>query len=116
MTGSIANALRDYFDNPNVTLIVTSSVTNTTHTFSNTQDLVAEVEDARIYAGFHYHHSVVQGAELGKKVADEVSRNFFQRICHEERKERDWDESDGDEAKERGADRALSTAKNSSCR
>jgi hypothetical protein len=116
VTGSIANALKDYFDNPNVTLVVTSSVTNTTHTFASTRDLEAEVEHARIYAGFHYHNSVVQGAELGKKVADEVSRNFFQRICHEERKERDWDESDGDERKERRADPALSAAKNSSCR
>ncbi len=119
VTGSIANALKNFFENPNVTLVVTSSVTNTTHTFANTRDLEAEVENARIYAGFHYHHSVVQGAELGKKVADQVSRDFFQRICHDDRddrKERDGDRSDDDRPKERGSDRALSTAKNSSCR
>ena len=116
VTGSIANALENFFETANITLVVTSSVTNTTHTFSNTRDLVEEVEHARIYAGFHYHHSVVQGAELGKKVADQVSRDFFQRICRDERSERGRDRYDGDDRKERGADRALFTDKSSSCR
>ena len=78
VTGSIATALKNFFGTPLVTLVVTSTVTGTTHTFTSTDDLEKEVEHARIYAGFHYHHSVVQGAVLGMKVADNVSRDYFQ--------------------------------------
>jgi hypothetical protein len=37
-----------------------------------------EVETARIYAGFHYHHSVVEGRELGREVGHQLAREFFQ--------------------------------------
>jgi hypothetical protein len=77
VTGSVATALKNFFGTPHVTLVVTSGVTGTTHTFTSTKDLEKEVENARIYVGFHYHHSVVQGAVLGMKVADEVSRHHF---------------------------------------
>jgi hypothetical protein len=78
VTGSIATALKKFFGSPHVTLVITSPITNTTHTFTSTNDLEREVEDARIYAGIHYHHSVVQGVVLGKKVSDQLSGNFFQ--------------------------------------
>lgn len=77
VTGSVASALKNFFGTPHVTLVVTSAVTGTTHTFTSTKDLETEVENARIYVGFHYHHSVVQGGVLGMKVANEVSRNYF---------------------------------------
>jgi hypothetical protein len=77
-TGSYAAGLKNFFGTPNVTLVVTSTVTNTTHTFTSTKDWEKEVEYARIYAGFHYHNSVVQGVVLGKKVSDKVARDYFQ--------------------------------------
>jgi len=77
-TGAYANVLKNFFGTPNVTLVVTSTVTGTTHTFTSTKDLEQEVQYARIYAGFHYHNSVVQGVVLGKKVSDKVLRDFFQ--------------------------------------
>ena len=52
-----------------MTLVVTSNVTNTTHTFTNTKDILAEVAEARIDAGFHYRFSVDEAAELGQDVA-----------------------------------------------
>ena len=79
-TGSFANALKEFFGNPHVTVIVTSVVTGATHTFTSTKDWEQEVEDARIYAGFHYHNSVVEGVGLGKKVSDKISKDFFQPI------------------------------------
>jgi hypothetical protein len=80
VTGSYATALKNFFGTPNVTLVVTSTVTNTTHTFTSVKDLEHEVEIARIriYAGFHYYNSVVQGGALGKKVSDKVAREYFQ--------------------------------------
>jgi len=52
-------------------------VTHTTHNFTSTTDLMHEVEDARIYAGFHYHHSVIQGRVLGIKVGHQLMHRSF---------------------------------------
>jgi hypothetical protein len=77
VTGAVSTILASYFGTPNLQFSVDSLVTQTVHTFNSTGDLLAEVEDARIYAGFHYHHSVVQGKVLGTKVAHQLARNFF---------------------------------------
>jgi hypothetical protein len=75
--------LEGYFGTPEVTLVVSSTVTKTTHTFTNVRDLQNEVEGARIYAGFHYHHSLVEGFELGHNVSRHMLRNFFRRLGDE---------------------------------
>jgi len=80
VTGAVANTLKNYFNTPNVSVIVSSTVTNTTHSFSSVRDLENEVEFARIYAGFHYHHSLVQGFDLGRKVSQQAAREFFQPV------------------------------------
>lgn len=80
VTGAVSTILAGYFGTPSVTFSVDSLITNTTHTFTSTGDLIHEVEDARIYAGFHYHHSVIQGRVLGQKVADQLTRRYFGRV------------------------------------
>jgi hypothetical protein len=77
LTGSLANTLEQYFGTPHVHLTVSSAVTNTTHYFQNVHELEREIEGARIYAGFHYHHSLVQGFLLGHKVSQNVTANYF---------------------------------------
>jgi len=77
VTGAVANTLKAFFGNPHLTFIVNSTITGTTHAFTSTNDLEEEVEWARVYAGFHYHHSLVQGFVLGHKVADQVSTRYF---------------------------------------
>jgi hypothetical protein len=86
LTGSFANALKDFFGSPNVTVVVTSTVTGTTRTFTSLKDWTHELEYARIWAGFHYHNSTVQGVGLGKKVSDQISRDFFQPLSKHESK------------------------------
>jgi len=80
VTGAVSTVLAEYFHSSQITFSVDSLVTNTTHTFSSTDQLVSEVEDARIYAGFHYHHSVVQGKLLGRRVAHHLTRHYFRRV------------------------------------
>ena len=77
VTGAISTILAGYFGTPNLTFSVDSTVTNTTHTFSSTIDLMHQVEMARVYAGFHYHHSVVQGRVLGIKVGRRLLEQYF---------------------------------------
>jgi hypothetical protein len=82
LTGSLANTLEQYFGTPQVHLTVSSAVTNTTHHFQNVHELEREVEGARIYAGFHYHHSLVQGFQLGHKVSRNVTSHYFAPVQH----------------------------------
>jgi hypothetical protein len=84
LTGSLANTLEQYFGTPKVHLTVTSAVTNTTHYFTNVHDMESEVEGARIYAGFHYRHSLNQGFLLGHKVSQNVTGNYFAPVKHHE--------------------------------
>ena len=87
VTGAVSSVIADYFGTPNLTLhaTVTYSIppalgggTQTaTRTYSSTQNLLREVQMARIYGGMHYHHSVVQGAVLGHKVAHNLVENYF---------------------------------------
>lgn len=77
VTGAVSTILEGYFGTPNLRFSVDSTVTNTTHTFTSTKDLLREVEMARIYAGFHYHHSVIQGKVLGTKVGHQLLERYF---------------------------------------
>lgn len=77
VTGAVSTILEGYFGTPNLQFSVDSLVTHTTHNFSSTGDLMHEVEDARIYAGFHYHHSLIQGRVLGIKVGHQLVHRYF---------------------------------------
>jgi hypothetical protein len=82
LTGSLANTLEQYFGTPRVHLTVSSAVTNTTHYFQNVHELESEVKGARIYAGFHYRHSLNQGFLLGHKVSRNVTSHYFAPVQH----------------------------------
>ena len=80
VTGAVSTILAGYFGTPNLTFSVDSKVTGNTHTFTSTNDLMHEVEAARIYAGFHYHHSVIQGRVLGLKVGHQLVQQYFRPV------------------------------------
>jgi hypothetical protein len=88
VTGSVAHTLEGFFRTREVTLVVSSTVTNTTHTFTNTKELEEEVFGARIYAGLHYRHSLVEGFELGHNVVKQMLRHHFKRL-HDENEEQE---------------------------
>jgi hypothetical protein len=77
-TGAIARTLENFFGTPNVKFSVSSAATHTTHTYYNVGQLEAEAYWARIFAGFHYRHSLDEGFKLGHRVAKQLNQNFFQ--------------------------------------
>jgi hypothetical protein len=83
LTGSLANTLEEYFGTSQVHLTVSSAVTSTTRYFQNVHDLEREIEGARIYAGFHYRHSLKQGFLMGHKVSRNVTANYFAPVKHD---------------------------------
>lgn len=80
VTGALAETLQAYFGTPNLRITVDSKVTGTTHSFNSVLQWQQEVGWARIYAGFHYHHSLVQGFVLGHKVAHNLTTNYFRPV------------------------------------
>jgi len=98
LTGALADILKSYFGTPNFQISLFSPATNTTHTFNNIRDWQTEMEFARIYAGFHYHFSVVQGLTLGHKVAHHLVHNYFRPVRAE--RDRDGDKDDSENSSE----------------
>ncbi len=78
-TAALMDTLTEFFDTDEIPFTVTSTVTGTTHSFSSFEDVVSEVDNARIYGGMHFHHSVKEGNRLGHRVADYILRTRFQR-------------------------------------
>lgn len=76
-TAAYAEALRQFFGTKKVTLTLTSTVTGTTRVYDHADDVLKDVADARVYAGFHFRTACVRGSVLGKKVAKHVAKHHF---------------------------------------
>ncbi len=79
-TGAAAEVLQQVFGTKKLAFDWTSTVTGTTHHFDSTDDVVKEVQLARIAGGMHFRTSTVHGAVLGMKVSKWVLRNHFQPV------------------------------------
>ena len=87
VTGAVSNLIRDYFGTSKVHIVADSLAFSDgvhTHTFEDTHDLFDEVFWARIYAGFHYHHSLEEGGILGRRVSKQLARGRFRPLTDNE--------------------------------
>jgi hypothetical protein len=80
VTQALADTLTAFFATDAVPYSVTSTVTGTTHSFASFEDLVQEVDDARIFGGMHFHNSVKEGNRLGRRVAAYILDHKFCRV------------------------------------
>jgi len=83
ITGAVSTLIADFFGTTRVTVSVDSKAFTDglhQHTFTDTRDLMDEVFWARIYAGFHFYHSLEAGRQLGQSVAGQVARNHFRQL------------------------------------
>jgi hypothetical protein len=83
ITGSVSSLIADFFGTTRVNVAVDSKAFTDglhQHTFTDTRDLMDEVFWARIYAGFHFYHSLEAGRQLGQSVAGHVFRNHFRQV------------------------------------
>jgi hypothetical protein len=82
ITGAVSTLIASFFGTTRVHVQTDSQAFTDglhTHNFQDTRDLLDEVFWARIYAGFHYHHSLEVGSQLGESVAQQLVRNYFRR-------------------------------------
>jgi hypothetical protein len=83
ITQALMDAMTAFFHTDAIPYTVTSTVTGTVHSFISFGDVVAEVDDARIFGGMHYHNSVKEGNKLGRHVANYILTHKFCRTDEE---------------------------------
>jgi len=79
-TGAASTLIADFFGTTKVHIVTDSRAFTDSvhqHVFEDTRDLMDEVFWARIYAGFHFYHSLEVGRQLGETVAQGLARNHF---------------------------------------
>jgi hypothetical protein len=79
-TTAIAEALESFFGTGRLPFSVDSLVTGETRSYQRFREVVTEVNNARVWAGFHFRYSQEDGTRLGRKVARFVVSNFFQPV------------------------------------
>jgi hypothetical protein len=52
-----------------------------TRRWTNLRDFVAEVSNARVWAGFHYRFSARVGEDMGRKIGEHTVKNFLQPVA-----------------------------------
>jgi hypothetical protein len=77
-TTAIAEALESFFGTGHLRFSVDSLVTGETRDYKRFKEAVDEVNNARVWGGFHFRYSQDEGTTLGRKIARFVVRNFFQ--------------------------------------
>ena len=77
-TTAIAEALESFFGAGRLHFSVDSLVTGETRHYTRIKEVVEEVNNARVWAGFHFRSAQEDGSTLGRNVSRFVVRNFFQ--------------------------------------
>jgi hypothetical protein len=75
---AVVEALDAFFGTDNVPFSLDSRVTGTTRAYDRLQDVVKDIDWARVLVGFHFRNSDMQGSSLGRKVGRYVADNYFQ--------------------------------------
>jgi hypothetical protein len=76
-TTALTRAVAAFFGTAQVPLTLDSTATGTSHRYRNLDEVVREVRLARVAAGLHYRHSMLDGEQLGRRVARHVIRHHF---------------------------------------
>jgi hypothetical protein len=80
-TSAIVEALRTFFGTDEVRVSLDSRTTGTTRSFNRLHEIEKEVENARVFAGFHFRNSDLTGSRLGRDVARFVAAQRFGRVA-----------------------------------
>lgn len=76
-SAAVVQALQAFFGTDAVPLTLDSRVTGTATTYRRLRDVVTDVTRARVLVGFHFLHSDLDGAALGRRVACYDLHRYF---------------------------------------
>jgi hypothetical protein len=83
---AVTDAVARFFGTNKVVWTINTSkaavpqVVQTERTYRDLNTMMREIDDARVWAGLHWRHSMRHGAQVGRKVAKHVCDNFFQPV------------------------------------
>jgi hypothetical protein len=80
VSSAAATILASMFGQDTTFTMTSAGLPGVERTFSRFSDGVAQVADARVYAGFHYRFSCEDGIQLGTMVAHQVESRLMQRL------------------------------------
>jgi hypothetical protein len=81
-TGALVEILADALRTEKIDLTIKgaesgAATLTTQRTFGTVKDVTDQIQDARVWAGFHYRFAVIEGLKLAKKVVNyDLERNF----------------------------------------
>jgi hypothetical protein len=76
-TAAVTESLRNYFRTKHVPLEISSTVVGTTRTYGNLEELVTDVENARVWGGLHYRTTMTQSDKHFTRIARDIGRRHF---------------------------------------
>jgi VCPO second helical-bundle domain len=78
-TGAVTESLRNYFGTKHVRLVASSTAPGAgpPRTYENLDELVKDVENARVWAGLHYRSTMTKSAKHFPRIARDVGRKHF---------------------------------------
>jgi hypothetical protein len=79
-SSAVVEALDAFFGTDKVHFTLDSRVTHTTQSYDRLQDVVKDVDLARVLVGFHFRNSDQEGSNLGRKVGRYVADHDFQPV------------------------------------
>lgn len=82
VTGSMAHLLADWLGTNRIDVAMpgnppVGAFGSYTRTFVKVNDMTRDIADARVWAGYHYRESVVQGVNIGRKTEHYAVRHYF---------------------------------------
>jgi hypothetical protein len=85
-SNAILDAVAKYFHTRRITWTLETSkdavpqLIKTERTFQNLDDIRRQIDNARVWAGLHWRHSMQDGDQIGREVAERVFENYFRPI------------------------------------
>jgi hypothetical protein len=78
-TAALTESLRDYFGTKHVELVMSSTAVGAgpPRTYETLDDLVADVENARVWGGLHFRTTMTRTAKYFPRIARDVERKDF---------------------------------------
>ena len=76
-TAAVTASLRNYFGTKHVPFVISSTVVGTTRAYESFDELVTDVENARVWGGLHYRTTMTQSAKHYRQIAGDIGRRHF---------------------------------------
>jgi len=79
-TAGLTKAVQEFFGTKWLELTFTSTTTRTTRTYTHIGQLVADVENARVWGGLHYRTTMTETAKHFPRIAKDVYKDHFRAV------------------------------------